>query len=265
MKKGITGKSVIVEMITSFSAMVILTRCYLIYKVVWGLKAHFLDWGHYGDVPIFFGDTGSRGMSKAARQYRYVGMIKFYGVSGTADPDCVNALGPELASKVKLVALPYTKVLDYVRMRLIEPSNKISIWWYGKGTPFVANMCLKTKDFYYVVYDSTAKLSKFYFYHELGHVLDNLEHGEWPANKFALDNVEYNAEEDLFSSYTDAVSWCEHLSGTKLSEFEKGILADYIYICRDFDIKQFLKYLNTKNVDYLKAIDAEFGYGEAEP
>ncbi len=38
-----------------------------------------------------------------------------------------------------------------------------------------------------------------------------------------LDNLEYDADKDLDSSYDELVNWCEHLSKTKLSKFKKKI------------------------------------------
>lgn len=258
MKKGPTGRWVWFDILTLLAGLVIILSRYLIYKVVCGVKAHVFDYRHYGDVPPFIGDVGSRGLSKQARQFRYQGMLEYYAISGDSNPTVLKYLGPELAKRVKLVALPYAAILDYVRQRLILPPSRVSINIVTRGTPITANVCYATyDDYYYVLYDPKSEYSEFYLLHELGHVKDNLENGEWMANKFAIDQSGgYDEMKDISSCTTDLLDWCEHISGIKLSKFEKKVLTDFIFIRSVSKVECFKQYASTKDVEYLKTAES---------
>lgn len=256
MKKGPTGRWIWWDALTLFIGMVILAKNYFIYKVVCGLKAHIFDYSHYGDAPFFMTATNTNGLSKEARRLRYKGMLMYYSIGGDKDPEVLKLLGPELAERVRLVALPYASILDYVRKRLILPPSRISEFVIpSKGKiPITANVCFAIGDKYYVLYDPDSVYSKFYLLHELGHVKDNLENGEWAANKFALDILGENYDElkDLDGCTNDLITWCEHISGVKASKFEKKILTDCAFINTYRPIECYKKYVETKDVDYLK-------------
>lgn len=245
--KGVTGRNIIRDFFSLYGGLLILLKYYLIYKLV-GIKVYFCDWNHYGTgLPPFGGIASIIGdLSEAARERRYNGTLMYYGLHGDKDPRCLEALGPELAKKVILVALPYANILDYMRMRLIGPRMGQSVNPFSV-IPVTANMCYKFSDeLYCVVYDPTAKLD-FGFYHELGHVVDDLKNGEEAADKFALDHVtNYNAQDDILDCFNEAVTWCEHISGSKISNFEAKVLMNYYYINHSSKAFEFEEYVRQR-------------------